>query len=316
MSMKRFRVAEDSMRPALEPGQEIVATDASRPSVGDLVVFPHPEREDFWMVKRVAEPPEPIGQDHIWVMSDNAKSTRADSRALGPIDIRTALVVVDRLDATTFDEATDLLSNEDSSIAEAIEEFGRPGFWNRQPGLRCLVLLILEQQVSLESGAAMYRRLDETAVGVTAASIIGVGVDGIRSIGITRQKADYLYSLAHLVTDGTLDIESLALLSADDARSRLLSVRGIGPWTADAYLLSVLAHPDVYPLGDRALQVGVGEVLGMTHTPNEAELELVSEPWKPIRAVAARIVWHAYLSKRGRTEPPDPTLEHGSVGRA
>jgi len=268
------------------------------------------------MVKRVAEPPEPIGQDHIWVMSDNAQATRADSRALGPIDIRTALAVVDRLGATTFDEATDLLSNEDKSIAEAIEEFGRPGFWHRQPGLRCLVLLILEQQVSLESGAAMYRRLDKTSVGVTATSIIGTGVDGMRSIGITRQKADYLYSLAHLVTDGTLGSESLASLSADDARSTLLSVRGIGPWTADAYLLSALAHPDVYPIGDRALQVGVGEVLGMTHTPDEAELELVSESWKPIRAVAARIVWHAYLSKRGRTEPPDPTLEHGPVGKA
>jgi DNA-3-methyladenine glycosylase II len=316
MSMKRFRVAEDSMRPALQPGQEIVATNARRPSVGDLVVFPHPGRDDFWMVKRVAEPPEPIGQDHIWVMSDNVNATRADSRTLGPIDIRSALAVVDRLDAMTFDEATDLLSNEDNSIGETIEEFGRPEFWRRQPGLRCLVLLILEQQVSLESGSAMYRRLDKTAEGVTAASIVGIGVDGMRSIGVTRQKADYLYSLARLVTDGTLDIGSLAVLSAEKARSRLLSIRGIGPWTADAYLLSVLAHPDVYPIGDRALQVGVGEVLGMTHTPDEDELELVSEPWRPIRAVATRIVWHAYLSKRGRTEPPDPTLDHGRVGKA
>lgn len=316
MSMKRFRVAEDSMRPALQPGDEIVATDTRRPSVGDLTVFPHPGRDDFWMVKRVADPPEPIGQEHIWVMSDNADATRADSRTLGPIPIRSALAVVDRLDATTFNEATDLLSNEDTALAEAIEQFGRPGFWHRQPGLRSLVLLILEQQVSLESGAAMYRRLDETAEGVSTGSIIRIGIDGMRSIGVTRQKADYLHSLALLVADGTLDIESLASLSADDARSRLISIRGIGPWTADAYLLSGLLHPDVYPVGDRALQVGVGEVLGMTHTPDEGELELASEPWRPIRAVAARIVWHAYLSKRGRTEPPDPTLGHGPAGKA
>ena len=304
------------MRPALQPGEEVVATDTRRPSVGDLTVFPHPGRDDFWMVKRVADPPEPIGQEHIWVMSDNVDATRADSRTLGPIPIRSALAVVDRLDATTFNEATDLLCNEDNALAEAIERFGRPEFWHRQPGLPCLVLLILEQQVSLESGAAMYRRLDEKAEGVSANSIIRIGVDGMHSIGVTRQKADYLYSLAHLAAEGRFDIESLASLSADDARSRLISIKGIGPWTADAYLLSVLLHPDVYPVGDRALQVGVGEVLEMTHTPDEDELELVSEPWRPIRAVAARIVWHAYLSKRGRTEPPDPTLGHGDAGEA
>lgn len=316
MSMKRFRVAEDSMRPTLQPGDEIVATDIRSPSVGDLVVFPHPGRDDFWMVKRVADPPEPIGQEHLWAKSDNADATRADSRTLGPIPIRSALAVVRRLDATTFNEGTDLLCNEDNALAEAIERFGRPEFWHRQPGFRCLVLLILEQQVSLESGAAMYRRLNETAEGVSASSIIRIGADKMRSIGVTRQKADYLYSLAHLVADGTLDIESLASLSADDARSRLMSIKGIGPWTADAYLLSVLLHPDAYPVGDRALQVGVGEVLGMTHTPDEVELELVSEPWRPIRAVAARIVWHSYLTRRGRAEPPDPTLEHAPADRA
>ena len=162
----------------------------------------------------------------------------------------------------------------------------------------------------------MYRRLDETAEGVSASSIIRIGIDGMRSIGVTRQKAGYLYSLALLVANGTLDIESLASLSADDARSRLVSIKGIGPWTADAYLLSALLHPDVYPVGDRALQVGVGEVLGMTHTPDEDELELASETWRPIRAVAARIVLHAYLSKRGRTEPQDPTLGHEPAGKA
>ncbi|MFV1960447.1 MAG: S26 family signal peptidase [Acidimicrobiia bacterium] len=314
--MKRFRVAEDSMRPTLQPGDEIVATDTRSPSVGDLVVFPHPGRDDFWMVKRVADPPEPIGQEHLWVMSDNSNATRADSRTLGPIPIRSALAVVHRLDATTFNEGTDLLCNEDNALAEAIERFGRPEFWHRQPGFRCLVLLILEQQVSLESGAAMYRRLSETAEGVTASSIVRFGADRMRSIGVTRQKADYLYWLAHLVADGTLDIESLGSLSTDDARSRLMSIKGIGPWTADAYLLSVLLHPDAYPVGDRALQVGVGEVLGMTHTPDKGELELASEPWRPVRAVAARIVWHAYLKKRGRAEPTDPTLEHGPVDRA
>lgn len=308
MAMKRFRVVEDSMRPTLQPGDEIVATDTRTSSVGELIVFPHPERVDFWMIKRVAEPPEQIDQGHVWVLSDNPDVTRADSRTLGPIAISTAFAVVDRVETTTFLEATELLTAEDDALAEAIGRFGQPEFWHRQPGLPCLVLLILEQQVSLESGAAMYRRLHELTGGVTAETLVRTGVGGMRSIGVTRQKADYLFALAHRVADGTFDIESLDSLSVTEARSRLVSIKGVGAWTADAYLLSALRHPDIFPVGDRALQVGVGEVLGMTYTPDEDELELASQPWRPIRAVAARIVWHAYLSERGRTETADPTL--------
>ena len=112
---------------------------------------------------------------------------------------------------------------------------------------------------------------------------------------------------------GELDLDGLATLGFSDARDILLGVKGIGPWTADVYLLSALRFPDVFPLGDRALQVGVGEVLGMTSAPDGDELELLSLPWRPIRAAAARIIWHSYLGRRGRAEPPDPTVGHGVV---
>jgi DNA-3-methyladenine glycosylase II len=310
MSMKRFRVAEDSMRPAFEPGDELVTTTSKRPSEGDPVVFPHPRRDDFWLVKRVGTPPETLDDGQLWVLSDNAEVTTTDSLTLGPIPSDSALAVVERFDETTFVEAVGLLASEDDTIATAIDRFGVPRFWVRPPGLPCLVLLILEQQVSLESGAAMYRRLDEITDGVTADDLVEVGTDKMRSIGITRQKAGYLHSLATLVTTGGFDIDALSSLPPDQARSALISLKGIGPWTADAYLLSALRHPDMYPVGDRALQVGVGEVLGMSNIPDEEELEILAEPWRPVRAAAARIVWHAYLSKRGRTEPPDPTLDH------
>jgi DNA-3-methyladenine glycosylase II len=262
------------------------------------------------MVKRVAIPPKPIDDEHLWVLSDNAQARTTDSLTLGPIPTGSALTVVERFDETTFIEAAELLADEDVSIAAVIDKFGVPQFWERQPGLPCLVLLILEQQVSLESGAAMYRRLDEITDGVNAGSIVRIGEDTMRSIGVTRQKAGYLHSLATLVTTGEFDIDGLATLPADQARSALVGIKGIGPWTADAYLLSALRHPDVYPVGDRALQVGVGEVLEMDNVPDEEELEILAEPWRPVRAAAARIVWHAYLSKRGRSEPPDPTLGH------
>ena len=312
MAMRRFRVAEDSMRPTLQPSDEIVATDSLAPAVGDIVIFPHPDRHDFWMVKRMVVPPQPIGNDHAWVVSDNPEVTRADSRTLGPVPNADLMTMVKHLDATTFVEACELFAGEDETLAGVIDRHGVPDFWHRAPGLQTLVLLILEQQVSLESGAAMYRRLEEATGGVTSLSISGLGIEGLRSIGVTRQKADYLISLA----EGTFDVDTIADFPLHEARDALLSLRGVGPWTADAYLLSALRHPDIFPLGDRALQVGVGEVLGMRRAPDEDELELLSEPWRPIRAAAARLIWHAYLSARGRVEPPDPTLARTSSGDA
>ena len=308
MGMKRFRIAEESMRPSLSPGDEVVATDSRTPAIGDVVVFPHPGREDFWLIKRVVIPPDRVDQDHVWVRSDNRGATRADSRTLGPIPIDTAMTRVERFDTDTFVQACELLAEEDESLASVIERHGVPEFWHRPTGFPTLVLLILEQQVSLESGAAMYRRLDETTGDVTPETILTMGADGLRAMGVTRQKTEYLLTLAGRIEDGSFDIENLDSMPVEEARDALTSLKGIGPWTADAYLLSAVRHIDMWPVGDRALQVGVGEVLGMTATPDEEELELIGEPWRPIRAAAARITWHSYLTERGRVEPPDPTL--------
>lgn len=315
MAMIRFQIVEDSMRPTLAPGEEIVATDSRRPSVGDVVVFPHPDRESFWMVKRVAIPPETLGPDQLWVLSDNSEATLADSRTLGSIDARETLTRVERLDEITFAEGCELLAAEDESLAEAINDHGLPEFWHRPQGFPVLVLLILEQQVSLESGAAMYRRLDE-ASDITPEGVIGLGTEQLRSLGVTRQKTDYLLRLARRVAEGEFDIAELDRLTVSEARANLIEQKGIGLWTADAYLLSALRHIDMWPVGDRALQVGAGELVGMSSAPTQDELEILGETWRPLRAVAARIIWNSYLTKRGRTEPPDPTLAHAPGGDA
>jgi DNA-3-methyladenine glycosylase II len=297
------------MTPALAPGTEVVATDSRKPSPGDLVVFEHPTREDFWLIKRL------LSEDG-WVVSDNPEVSQSDSRTLGLIPIEGMLVVVDRLDDDAFNEACRLLTSEDEALARLVDRWGVPEFWHREPGYPTLVLLILEQQVSLESGAAMYRRLAALVGEVTAESVASTGEEAFRSIGVTRQKTGYLLDLARDVATGALDLEWLARAPVEEARNALISIRGIGPWTADAYLLSALRHPDMWPVGDRALQVGVGEALGMGAPPSEAELEVIAEPWRPLRAAAARLVWHAYLSARGRVEPADPTRPHGDHDNA
>lgn len=310
MAMRRFEIAQQSMLPNLRPGDEVVAVDTVEPGVGDIVVFQHPRRDDFWVVKRVGETPRPIGDHEVWVISDNPDATLADSRTLGGLPRSIMWTVVERLDSDSFAAACHLLSNEDERLARILENHGLPEFWKRPPGFRTLVWLILEQQVSLESGAAMFERLHHEAGSVDPTSVSELGEPGMRSIGVTRQKSGYLMGLAEQVLSGDLSIETLDSLPFEQAREALLGIKGVGPWTADAYLLSALRHPDVFPIGDRALQVGTGEALGMSAIPDPDELEIISRPWQPIRAAAARIIWHGYLSDRGRVEPSDPTVSH------
>lgn len=307
--MMRFRVAGHSMSPTLQPGQEVVTVDTRRAEPGNLVVFEHPQRTGMWLVKRLVD-------DEGWVASDNPDDSADDSSTLGHLPVGNLLPVVERLDDETFRDGCQLLASEDESIAALTERWGVPEFWNRRPGYQTLVLLILEQQVSLESGAAMYRRLIGLCGTVSPRNVLAVGEPGLRSIGVTRQKSSYLVDLAQRVLEGELDLSALETSALDFARAELISIRGIGPWTADAYLLSAGRRPDMWPVGDRALQVGTAEVLGMTAPPNEVELEILGEPWRPIRAVAARLIWHAYLSIRGRVEPPDATLVHGGAEEA
>lgn len=294
------------MRPILRPGDEVVAIDSRSAAIGDLVVFLHPSRDDFWLVKRMVEPPQQVGDGQAWVMSDNAGATTADSRSWGPIPVSSLLPVVQRLDPSSFVEACALLAAEDEAIAEIVARFGLPRFWQRRPGLSTLVLLIVEQQVSLESGAAVYRRLEDHIGGVSAESLVRIGADGMRSIGLTRQKARYLDELGRAVLEGRLDVEALGELPVTQAREVLLGITGVGPWTADAYLLAALRHPDIFPVQDRALQVGSVEVLGLSSPPGPDELAVLGEAWRPVRAAAARLIWHAYLARRGRVEPSEP----------
>lgn len=322
MTMRRFRVAEGSMQPTFHEGDEFVATDSRSAEVGDLVALLHPRRDDFWLVKRVVAGPGDrvgtlvLGPGESWVSSDSPIVGTVDSRTFGPVAHGSLWPVVTRLDVTTFAEACDLLAGEDHALAGVIAEWGLPAFWQRPAGFGTLVLLMLEQQVSLESGAAVFRRLGDLTGGVSPETVVAAGEAALRGVGITRQKSGYLVTLAEACLSGELDLEELGTMSILDARDRLLSVKGIGPWTADTYLLSALRVPDVFPLGDRALQVGAMEALGLGTPPGPGELEILAEPWRPVRAAAARLIWHGYLARRGRVEPSHPDTQHAKADPA
>lgn len=204
--------------------------------------------------------------------------------------------------AGEFQRALRKLAETDSNLAEALARFGEPGFWHRQPGFATLVLFILEQQVSLASGAAAFNRLRARVGEVTPAAVLIPGDNELRADGFSRQKTRYVRELARAVLDGRIDLAGLESSADDEVRRELIGLIGIGPWTADVYLLSCLRRPDVWPVLDRALQVATGEVLGLEATPDPDTLLELGERWRPHRSAAARLMWHSYLSKRGRKE--------------
>lgn len=206
------------------------------------------------------------------------------------------------LTAASFAAQADQLVGHDPHLAAVVEAYGVPPFWSRPASFASLVLLVVEQQVSLASAKAVFDRVALAVGGITPATLLAADLDVLGRAGLTRQKQRYVTLLAAAVAEGRLDLDGLAMLPDDEARAQLLALTGIGPWTADCFLLACLGRPDVWPVGDRALQVGVGEVLELGATPDPVTLEELGARWRPVRAVAARLVWHAYLCRRGRVE--------------
>ena len=159
----------------------------------------------------------------------------------------------------------------------------------------------------------MYRRLSAHAGRVTPRRIAALGVPGLRRLGLTRQKAAYCDDLARAILDGGLDLRAIAAAPAGIGRTRLLQVRGIGPWSVDVYYLFALRHPDVWPHGDLALAQAMHHVMALSGRPGAAEQEAIALQWKPFRSVAARILWHHYLSTRKLR--PESRRKSGSQGR-
>jgi DNA-3-methyladenine glycosylase II len=169
--------------------------------------------------------------------------------------------------------------------------------WSREPGFPTLIHIILEQQVSLASAKAAHDRLLAAASPLTPQRFLELDDARLKLIGFSRQKTAYGRHLAQSIVSGRLSLESLGALDDDAVKSELMKVKGIGSWTADIYLLMALGRRDAYPSGDLALAVAAREAKRLDARPTAQELEAVGEPWRPWRAVAARLLWHYYLNR-------------------
>ena len=193
-------------------------------------------------------------------------------------------------------EAIDFLTNKNPVFREIIEKYGLPPIPKRPQGFETLVLLILEQQVSVDSAKATFLKIKSyTTCNPETMAILPD--EEYRILGVSRQKTKYIKILSEAILNKELDVESLASKSAKQVREELIKLKGIGNWTIDIYLMFCLQEPDLIPLGDIAVINTIKELLDIH---DKQEMEIHAEQWSPYRSYATYLLWHYYLSKRNR----------------
>jgi DNA-3-methyladenine glycosylase II len=205
------------------------------------------------------------------------------------------LSVPSPLTTASLTAATQILAARDPDLFLIYKVHGTPPLWARRPGFPTLLRIILEQQVSLVSARAIFQRLKSNVQPFTPATFVELGESPLRSLGLTRQKAHYCVQLARAFADGNL--RGVAKLNDADAHATLLRIKGVGPWTANIYLLMALRRPDIWPTGDIALASAVGKLRNMNTRPSFNQLVEIAEAWRPFRSVAARMLWQYYLAR-------------------
>jgi DNA-3-methyladenine glycosylase II len=200
------------------------------------------------------------------------------------------------LTARNFQKGLNFLIRKDPDLAKVVEDFGPPPMWKRKPGFATLVHIILEQQVSLASARAALNKLMHAVSPLTPEKFLKQDDKTLKGFGFSRQKTAYCRNLAESVISGRLELKRLNSKTDNQVRRKLMEVKGIGRWTADIYLLMVLRRPDIWPVGDLALVSAIQKLKQLPARPGSEEINSLAVGWKPWRAVAARILWHYYLS--------------------
>jgi len=203
-----------------------------------------------------------------------------------------------QLTKSSFKRGLQSLIAKDTDLAKVVKRLGQPPMWEREPGFPTLVHIILEQQVSLASAKAAFQRLKNSVCMLTPDRFLKLSDAELKAVGFSRQKIGYCRDLAESIVEGRIDPDALKKMSESAVKTKLLKIKGIGPWTADIYLLMVLLRPDIWPVGDLALAQAVYDVKNLSSIPSTSEMDKIGAGWKPWRAIAARILWSHYLNPK------------------
>ncbi len=190
--------------------------------------------------------------------------------------------------------ALEALAARDRDIARHYRVIGLPPLRRRTPGFSGLLHIIVAQQVSAQSAAAISARLDAAARPLTPENFLGLDETALKSIGFSRQKMGYGRALAEDALSGRIDFKAVADLADDAAIAHLVQAKGVGRWSAEIYLLFALGRPDMWPADDLAVQVAAARLKGLGARPTRAQMIEIGASWRPYRSAAARFLWHLY----------------------
>jgi len=203
---------------------------------------------------------------------------------------------MERFDSTNFHQLCDQIAKKDKDLRTIIKKFGYPPLWTRPNTFETLVLTILEQQVSLASAYAAYKKLKER-INITAANLMTLTDEELRSSYFSRQKIIYVRELASAIISKRINVKKFEEQENEFVRTELKKLKGIGDWTVDIYLLHSLGRTDIFPVGDLALVNSIKMIKNLEAVKKEELIEL-SDKWKPYRSIATMIFWHYYINKK------------------
>ncbi|MFP3598656.1 DNA-3-methyladenine glycosylase family protein [Chryseobacterium sp. SIMBA_029] len=199
-----------------------------------------------------------------------------------------------------FHQLCEYLASQDDDLKTILITHGYPPMWTRENTFETLVHIILEQQVSLASALAALNKLKEKTKEITPESILTLTDEEMRECYVSRQKNIYIRGLAIAIINGNLDLEKLPEMSNDEVREKLVSLKGIGNWTVDVYLMFTLQRTDIFPVGDLAAVNALKKLKQLPPEITKEDILQIGEQWKPFRSVASMILWHYYLSAAGK----------------
>jgi len=198
----------------------------------------------------------------------------------------------------------DALVQRDPVLAALIAQGAHPRLRKRAPGFEGLASIVVGQQVSTASAAAIWGRMKDRFDELTPRALLAASDDELRAVGLSAAKMRTLRAAAEAISAGALPLDGLDALSAEEAHAALVGIKGIGPWTADIYLLFCLGHPDAFPAGDLAVQEAARAAFGLERRPDAKALAALAERWRPWRGVAAKVLWAYYRVLRSREGAP------------
>jgi DNA-3-methyladenine glycosylase II len=199
------------------------------------------------------------------------------------------------LSQTVLIEGIDRLARLDRDLARALARVGYPAPRQREPGFATLLRIMVAQQLSTRSAAAIWGRLEAAcAPAVTAQGFLELEEAVLKTIGFSRQKMAYGRSLAEAIAAGVLDLEALATVPEEEAIAAISALRGFGRWSAEIYLLFALGRADIFPADDLGLQVGMQRLKRLEERPKRMTMNALAEPWRPLRGCGAIFLWHYY----------------------